>query len=52
MGTEQAVAVPVQGQRLGRELEPVTSLLDPPDLGLCMWLGAALFVVLYIFTPC
>lgn len=40
------MTVLVQGQHLGRELEPVTSSLDPPDLGVCMWLGAALFMVL------
>ena len=46
MGTERSVTVPVQGQHLGRELEPVTSSLDPPDLGVCTWRGVALFVVL------
>jgi len=46
MGTEQPVTVPVQGQHLARELEPVTSSLDPTDLGVCVWLGAALFGLL------
>lgn len=45
MGTEQSVTMPEQGQQLGWELEPVTSP-GPPDLDMCMWLGAALFVVL------